>query len=36
MSRPEGYNQNLKWERSTKYNAGFDYGLNKGKLTGNI
>lgn len=36
FSRPDGYNTNLKWERSTKYNAGIDYGLNKGKLTGTV
>lgn len=36
ISRPEGYNENLKWERSTKYNAGLDYGFMKGKLTGTL
>ncbi|WP_026754910.1 TonB-dependent receptor [Sediminibacter sp. Hel_I_10] len=34
--RPEGYNQNLKWEEATMYNVGIDYGFFKNKITGTI
>jgi iron complex outermembrane receptor protein len=31
--RPEPFNQNLKWETTTTYNAGLDFGMFKGRLT---
>jgi iron complex outermembrane receptor protein len=31
--RPEPFNQDLKWETTTTYNAGLDFGLFKGRLT---
>lgn len=34
--RPEGYNSNLKWEETTTYNIGLDYGLFNDRLTGSI
>ncbi len=34
--RPEGYNENLKWEEATMYNVGLDYGLFGNKVTGTI
>jgi TonB-dependent starch-binding outer membrane protein SusC len=34
--RPEGYDANLKWEETTTYNIGFDYGFLKDRLTGSI
>ncbi len=34
--RAEGYNQNLKWEETTTYNAGLDYGFFDDRLTGSI
>jgi iron complex outermembrane receptor protein len=34
--RPEGYNQNLKWEETTTYNFGIDYGFLGDRLTGSI
>ncbi|WP_212747546.1 SusC/RagA family TonB-linked outer membrane protein [Fodinibius saliphilus] len=34
--RPEGYNQNLKWEETTTYNIGLDYGLFDDRLFGSI
>jgi TonB-dependent starch-binding outer membrane protein SusC len=34
LSKPEGYNQNLKWERSTKYNVGLDFAFSNNKLKG--
>ena len=36
VSKPVGYNENLKWERSTKYNIGLDFGFIKNKLKGTI
>ena len=32
--RPQGYDSNIKWEETTTYNAGFDFGLFKDRLTG--
>ena len=32
--RPEGYDQNLKWEQTTTYNAGIDFGLFKDRVSG--
>jgi len=36
MLRPEGYNENIKWEETETYNIGLDYGFLKGKLIGTI
>jgi iron complex outermembrane receptor protein len=35
-SRPGGYDANLKWEETTTYNIGVDYGLLKDRITGDI
>jgi iron complex outermembrane receptor protein len=32
--RPEGYDVNLKWEQTTTYNAGLDFGILKDRITG--
>lgn len=32
--RPEGYDANLKWEETTTYNIGLDFGLLKNRFTG--
>lgn len=34
--RPEGYDANIKWEETTTYNAGLDYGLLDDRLYGSI
>ncbi|MBL3655250.1 SusC/RagA family TonB-linked outer membrane protein [Fulvivirga sediminis] len=34
--RPEAYDKNIKWEETTTYNAGIDYGLWNDKLTGSL
>ncbi|MBN2349587.1 MAG: SusC/RagA family TonB-linked outer membrane protein [Bacteroidales bacterium] len=34
IARPEPYDANLKWEETTTYNIGLDFGLFKDKLTG--
>ena len=34
--RPEAYNPELTWEKTTTYNAGFDFGLLNGRFTGAI
>jgi len=34
--RPEGFNQDLKWEETTTYNIGLDYGLFNDRLFGSI
>lgn len=36
LGKPEGYNENLRWEKTTTTNVGFDFGLFNDKLTGNI
>ncbi|MDP4264801.1 MAG: TonB-dependent receptor [Bacteroidota bacterium] len=36
LYRPEGYNPNLKWEQTTTYNAGLDYGFFNGRITGAV
>jgi TonB-dependent starch-binding outer membrane protein SusC len=36
ITKPVGYNENLKWERSTKYNLGLDFGFIKNRLKGSI
>ena len=32
--RPEGYDANLKWEQTTTYNVGLDFGLLKNRISG--
>jgi len=34
--RPEAYVSNLKWETTTSYNVGFDFGLLKDKIKGSF
>ncbi|WP_460542499.1 SusC/RagA family TonB-linked outer membrane protein, partial [Echinicola sediminis] len=34
--RPEGYDENIKWEETTTYNAGIDYEFLDGKLYGTL
>ena len=34
--RPEGYNSNLKWEQTTTYNVGLDYGFFDDRINGSI
>ena len=34
--RPEGYNEDIKWEEATMYNVGLDYGLFSNKITGTV
>lgn len=34
--RPEGYDENLKWEETTTYNIGLDYGFLNNRITGSI
>lgn len=34
--RPSAYNPNLKWEKTTTYNAGLDFGFLNGRITGSI
>ena len=34
--RPEGYNENLKWEETTTWNAGFDYGFLNDRIYGSV
>jgi TonB-linked SusC/RagA family outer membrane protein len=34
--RPEGYNSDLKWEETTTYNAGIDYGVFDGRISGTV
>ena len=31
--RPNAYNKNLKWEKTTTYNAGLDFGFLNGRIT---
>ncbi|MBC6989099.1 MULTISPECIES: SusC/RagA family TonB-linked outer membrane protein [Hymenobacter] len=33
---PQGFNSNLKWEQTTTYNAGLDYGFLDGRLNGSV
>ena len=33
---PQGFNSNLKWETTTTYNAGVDFGFLDGRLTGSV
>jgi iron complex outermembrane receptor protein len=34
--RPEGYNPSLKWEQTTTYNAGIDFGFLDNRITGSV
>lgn len=34
--RPNGYDSNLKWEETSSFNVGFDYGILKGRVTGSL
>jgi len=36
VSKPDGYNENLKWERSKKYNVGLDFGFFNDRLRGSV
>ena len=33
---PQAYDQDLKWEETTTYNAGLDFGFLNGKITGSL
>lgn len=35
-TRPSAYNTKLKWEQTTTYNAGFDFGFLNGRIAGSI
>jgi TonB-dependent starch-binding outer membrane protein SusC len=34
--RPEGYNANLKWEETTTYNIGVEYGILNDRISGSL
>ncbi len=34
--RPDGYNADLKWETTTTYNVGFDWGFINDRITGSV
>ncbi len=34
--RPEGYDANLRWEKTTTYNIGLDYGFANNRITGTV
>lgn len=36
MARPDGYDANLKWEETTTYNVGLDYGFFKDRINGSL
>jgi iron complex outermembrane receptor protein len=36
VQRPVGYDANIKWETTTTYNAGIDFGLGNGRVTGSL
>lgn len=36
VQRPVGYDANIKWETTTTYNAGIDFGIANGKVTGSL
>lgn len=36
MYRPAGYNPNLKWEETTTYNVGLDYGFFNNRISGTL
>ena len=33
---PDAYDPNIKWETSTTYNAGLDFGFINDRITGNV
>ena len=35
-ARPEGYNENIKWEELTEINLGIDYGFFNNRITGSV
>ncbi|MBC5840896.1 TonB-dependent receptor [Flavobacterium sp. F-380] len=35
-ARPEGYNENIKWEELAELNLGIDYGLFNNRITGSV
>ncbi len=35
-ARPAGYDKNLKWEETSTYNIGLDYGFLKDRITGDV
>ena len=35
-SRPSAYNTDLKWEKTTTYNVGIDFGFLRGRISGSI
>ncbi|MGL5273045.1 MAG: TonB-dependent receptor domain-containing protein, partial [Phocaeicola sp.] len=35
-SRPNAYNNNLTWEKTTTWNAGFDFGFMNGRFTASV
>lgn len=36
LLRPDGYDPNIKWEETTSYNAGLDFGFADDKISGSI
>jgi len=36
MSRPANYNPEIRWEKTATYNAGLDYGILNGRVTGSL
>lgn len=34
--RPDGYDANIKWEETTTYNVGFDFGFLEDRITGSL
>ena len=34
--RPNAYNENLKWEQTTTYNVGLDFGFLRGRINGSV
>ncbi|MBL7740874.1 MAG: SusC/RagA family TonB-linked outer membrane protein [Chitinophagaceae bacterium] len=36
LYRPAGYNPDLKWEETTTYNAGIDFGFLNGRISGSV
>lgn len=36
MSRPDAYNQDLKWETTTTYNAGIDFSVLRDRIRGSV
>lgn len=36
VAQPGGYNPNLKWEETTTYNAGIDFGIKDNRLNGSL